>query len=198
MNETDIFVPMLREGEMIVWTGKPKNGIRLIESDRIFLPMSIILIGFSGFLDYVMIYYQPGIFYIIITLTLNLIAVYTSIGRFILSKMRREKTFYCITSQRILKCINDSPPKWSTLPLKNIEKIEYTQENDGAGFILFGDTNPLFPWLLGSINFSKEEFPGFEMIPDVKKVYQIIISLLRPNVSNEILNAVQFKTPSQN
>lgn len=190
---------MLREGELIVWTGRPKSGIRLIESDRIFLPMSIILIGFSGFLDYVMIYYQPGIFYILITATLNIIAVYTSFGRFILSKMRRERTFYCITNQRILKHIKQSPlPKWSTLPLKNLEKIEYTHEHDGTGFILFGDTNPLFPWLLGSINFSKEEFPGLEMIEDVKKVYELIISLLRPGVSAELLNAVHFKAPPLN
>jgi hypothetical protein len=198
MNEFELFGPMLRAGETIVWTGKPKSGIRLIESDRIFLPMSIILTGFSGFLDYAMIYYQPDIFYWVITVTLNLIAIYTSFGRFILSKMRREKTFYCITSQRILKCMNNTPPKWSTLPLKNIEKIEYTRESDDSGFILFGDTNPVFPWLLGSINFSKEEFPGFEMIADVKSVYELIISLLRPGVSAEILNAVHFKSPPPN
>ncbi len=167
------FNALLKDKEIILWTGKPVRGIKLRDADIIILPMSIILLGFSGMLDYVLFKLQAPVIFRVIGFLFGLIAIYMGVIRILLNSTKREKTFYCITTKRVLM-LSGSKMKLQTLPLKNIERIDLTEEKDGTGFIIFGNTNPLWPWLLGSFYMSGDNIPGLQMLPDVKKVFDLL------------------------
>src|SRR5204862_6116231 len=98
--------------------------------------------------------------------------------RFTLDILKRKRTHYCITDKRVL-VISGRKHVLKTLPLKNIDRLDKTEEKDGSGFIIFGDINPLWPWLLGSFYMAGDNIPGLEMLADVNSVYDILESQIR-------------------
>ncbi|MGB3075259.1 MAG: hypothetical protein WBB36_08050 [Chitinophagales bacterium] len=174
MDTAVLFKEYLKEEEIILWTGQPKRGIQIRDADLILIPMSIILIGFSIILDYTLVHYNSGIFFKLFGGLLALAGIELGLIRFIMDAARRASTFYCITNKRIIVLTGKRKRLIKTLPLKNIDRMEITEENDGSGFIIFGNTNPLYPWLLGGFYFTTDSVPGLELLPDVKNVYRII------------------------
>jgi hypothetical protein len=170
---TEYFSPHLKEGERILWTGKPKTGFQLRDADIILIPVSIILIGFSVVLDYTMIQFESPAIFKVIGVLFAVAGIYFGGVRFFLDRAKRRKIFYCITDKRVL-IIAGSKKKLKTLPLKNIERLDLTEEKDGSGFIIFGNTNPLWPWLLGKFIMAGEGVPGLEMIDGVKEVHRLL------------------------
>ena len=88
--------------------------------------------------------------------------------------------------------------KLKTLPLKNIERMDLTEEKNNFGHITFGSTNPLWPFLFGHFYLSLENIAGLENIPDAKKVFQLIEKLKRINVSENVINTVKGNDSSAN
>ncbi|MBA3649109.1 MAG: hypothetical protein H0W62_11265 [Chitinophagales bacterium] len=183
-----LFIPYLKEDEKIIWTGQPKRGVQLRDADMLLIPMSIILVGFSLILNYTLLYYESPFTLKIIGVMLALASVYMCILRFFLSARKRARTFYCITNKRVLLKNERKKLNLKTLPLKNIERLDLTEEKDGSGFIILGNTNPLYPWLLGGFYFVQEALPGLAMLPNVKEVYDILYSLVKINITPSLLN----------
>lgn len=76
------------------------------------------------------------------------------------------------------------------MPLKNIERLERTIEKDGSGFVIFGSTNPIYPWLFGNFYFSGEAIPGLIQIEDVTYVYDLLITLIKTEISPQLLEQI--------
>ncbi len=88
--------------------------------------------------------------------------------------------------------------KFQTLPLKDIEQLDYSEEKDDSGFIFFGNTNPIWPWLFGKFFFTFGAIPGFELIPDVQKVNLIIKEAIGNYVDPFVLEKVKPDAKSLN
>ncbi|MCS6991334.1 MAG: hypothetical protein NZL95_05680 [Chitinophagales bacterium] len=180
------FSPYLKEGETILWLGGPKQGFFLRDADIILIPFSIILVGFSAIIDYIIITYRAPVSYQIIGLMFAGAGIYMAGIRFVRDYFRRKYTCYCITNRRVLK-LSGRRSKLFTLPLRNISHLDKNEEKDGSGFIFFGNTNPLWPWLFGKFYFTSHPLPGLELIPEVDKVYQ----LLRRQINTEIASPLR-------
>ncbi len=178
----------MKDGEIILWEGKPMSGFRFRDTDIILIPISIILLGFSVMLNYILIHFESDFIFKVIGIALAMLAIYTGGLRFFFNAQKRRRTFYCITNKRILM-ISGRKKKLQTLPLKNIDRLDKTEEKDGSGFIIFGSTNPLWPWLLGSFYMTGDTIPGMQMIPDVKEVF----ALLEDRIKVEMPEALKEK-----
>lgn len=178
-----LFEKYLKEEERILWVGQPKQGIQIRDADMILIPMSIILIGFSIILNYTLFHYEASILFYMVGVILAASAIYMGIIRFFADSAKRSHTYYCITSKRVIVLRGKKKPVIKTLPFKNIERMDTTDEKDGSGFIIFGATNPLYPWLLGGFYFTAESVPGLELLPDVNFVYNLITSQIKISIS---------------
>ncbi|MEO5675785.1 MAG: hypothetical protein ABIQ74_14175 [Chitinophagales bacterium] len=183
------FTQLLKPGESILWTGKPVKGIRLRDADIILIPMSIILLGFSVMLNYIMLYFESAFIFKFIGITFALIAIYIGGIRILLDADKRRRMTYCITTRRVIR-ISGRKKKLQTLPLKNIDRLDFSEEKDGSGFITFGSTNPLWPWLLGSFYMAGDDIPGMQMLPDVKKVFLILESQIRVELPATLIDKI--------
>lgn len=73
-----------------------------------------------------------------------------------------------------------------TLPLKHIQNVELSLEKDGSGYLSFGKSNPVWPWLFGTFLFTGEQIAGLELVPDAEKVYQLLLKQLDSPVDPEV------------
>jgi hypothetical protein len=183
------FSGLLKEGESIVWSGKPVGGILIRDTDIILIPISIILLGFSVALDYVMIYFESAFIFKFIGVSFALLAVYLGGIRFVLASIRRKRIAYCITNKRVL-VISGRKKKLQTLPLKNIDRLDKTEEKDGSGFIIFGNTNPLWPWLLGGFYMTGNNIPGLALLPDVQSVFTILEDQIKVEMPTSLIDKI--------
>ncbi len=87
---------------------------------------------------------------------------------------------------------------FQTLPLKDIEQLDFSEEKDGSGFILFGNANPIWPWLFGKFFFTRGTIPGFELVPEVQKVDLIIKEAIGNYVDPFVLDKVKPDARSLN
>ena len=190
LNLNEKFSRFLKPGETILWTGNPVPGILIRDADIILIPMSIILLGFSVILDYVMMHFESNFIFKIIGVTFALLAIYMGGIRFLFDSLKRKRTFYCITNKRVL-VISGRKGKLKTLPLKNIESLDKTEEKDGSGFLIFGNTNPLWPWLLGGFYMAGENIPGLETLPDVREVFTILEAQIKVEMPDSLIEKIK-------
>ena len=194
---SQLFIPKLKENEKILWSGIPRQKILLRDVDMIFVPVSIIAVGFGVFFHFAIFYYHQY-FFLPIAVSIVLIGLYLGGIRFFLDTARRKALWYCVTDKRILLLSGKNQKNFKTLPLKDIEQLDFSEEKDGSGFILFGNTNPIWPWLFGKFFFTRETIPGFELIPDVRKVDQIIKEAIGSYVDPFVLEKVKPDETSLN
>lgn len=188
--DDQLFTPFLKESESMLWRGQPKKGIQLRDADMILIPMSIILIGFALILNYILWLYSASFLLHLFGALLAAGGIYLGVIRFFVDASKRARTFYGISDKRVIVLTRNRKPAIKTLPLKNIDRMDITLEKDGSGFIIFGNTNPLYPWLLGGFYFTGESVPGLELLPDVRMVYDLLNKQIRIPVSPLLTTAI--------
>lgn len=194
---SQLFNSKLKENENILWSGAPRQKIFLRDVDMILVPISIIAIGFGLFFNFAIFYYQQ-FFFLPISISIVLAGFYIGILRFFIDSARRKKIWYCVTDKRILMLSKKNQSVFQTLPLKDIEQLDFSEEKDGSGFILFGNTNPIWPWLFGKFFFTRGTIPGFELVPEVQKVDLIIKEAIGNYVDPFVLDKVKPDARSLN
>lgn len=185
-----IFSTFLKPDEKLLWSGQPKRGILFRDADMILIPMSIILIGFALILDFALLHYKASLPLQLFGILLAGAGLYMGLIRYFRDAAKRARTFYCITDKRVIVSVGRKKPVIRTLPLKNIDRMEITIEKDGSGFLIFGNTNPLYPWLLGGFYFTGESVPGLELLPDVKFVYNILNQQIKVPVTPSLTSVM--------
>ncbi len=168
---------IIQENEEVLWQGVPRQGILFRDLDILAIPMSIMLFGFSIILDFAIIHYKVGFAILSFAILLNILFLYLGVFRFIINARRRKNQAYILTNKRIIVSQkNRSGIKYKTLPYRNIEGLEITNEKDGYGFITFGNINPVLPWLFGGYVLNGDKLYGLELVPNAAKVHEIILN----------------------
>jgi hypothetical protein len=67
-------------------------------------------------------------------------------GRFIVDARERERTFYGITSERIIIVSGLFSRRTKSLNLRTLTDISLIERPDGSGTITFGPTHPVGQW----------------------------------------------------
>jgi hypothetical protein len=183
------FEPLLKPGEKILWYGMPRQGLLIRDADMLAVPMSIMLLGFTLLIDFFAVT-NPNLFTVASAVLFSGLFVYLGVLRFFTAANRRKRIHYCITTRRVI-VMRGKKRALSTLPLRNIQRAEVTAEKDGSGYISFGNTNPVFPWLFGTFYSTSDQIAGLELIIDVEIVYAVLTaqlqSLVSPTVKEELM-----------
>ena len=198
MNQNEIFKPLLKSEEKLLWTGQPKQGFIIRDRDMILIPISIIVIGFAGFINWMVIFYEGSIQLKLIAFVLGIFAINFLIIRFIRDSFKRKHIHFAITNQRVIKKFGVFKKEIRTLPLANLGIIELIEDKKGVGYISFGNNNSLFTWLFGNFRSSEDSVAGFELISDAKRVFDLLKVLQNRNLAADLKQDVSLTSLSNN
>jgi hypothetical protein len=170
------FQTYLFPDERVLWTGEPRQGIRLSPLDVFAIPFSlfwtgIVIFMFTATLD------TPGFPDVVLVLFL-VFGLYFTVGRFIHDAALRKRIHYAVTNERVLVISGLLSLKLTSLDLQRLPRLELSERRDGTGTISFdssgwmsnfGRYNGFSMWLpaLGSA-------AQFYRIDNPRKVYELI------------------------
>lgn len=169
----------LTANEKLVWAGKPKTGIVLRKSDAFLIPFSLFWAGFAIFWETGVVSGNTPFFFKLWGIPFVVVGLYMTVGRFFVDAKKRANTVYGITKDRIIIKSGIFSQDITSLNIRSIMDITFSQKNDNSGTIILGPTDLRYSMLQGV------EWPGvkqansLDLIEDVKSVYDKIIELQR-------------------
>ncbi|MGO9446655.1 MAG: hypothetical protein ACLPXB_18055 [Thiobacillaceae bacterium] len=115
-----------------------------------------------------------------------LAGLYITVGRFFLDSYRRARTYYAVTDQRAIILSGLTNREVKRLSHQGLNDVSLNERSDGRGGITFGPANPLYSMWSGTAwpGIGKKLVPAFDLIPDVRRVYDLIRDAQRLAVSN--------------
>ena len=144
----------LHPGESILWMGQPQSGLLWRRSDWLLLPLSIILCGLAcwleGWIIILLVEAAPILndslglflflgllFFAMLCLPLVLVGLFLMIGRFFFDRMRRSRTLYAVTNQRVLIATFILKQRVKTVPLdKKVNlRLEINKSDRGSIYL---------------------------------------------------------------
>lgn len=166
----------LSSGELLLWSGRPRQGILLRGSDVYMIPFSLLWGGFAFFWEYSA--YKSGAppFFLLFGGFFTIIGIYFIFGRFVADSMKRKGTYYGVTHDRVLILSEFPTYKLKSLNLRTFSDITLTNRSDGSGSIIFGTQHTMTSRMDGISWPGMEQYqsPMFEFIENAKTVYEII------------------------
>lgn len=167
----------LGPGERLVWSGKPRGGIRLRAQDAFLIPFSLLWCGFAIFWEVGVSVNAgpllgPGLFFRLWGIPFVIIGLYLVFGRFFVDALTRAGTYYGVTTERALIVTTWFGRRLRSISLRTLGDISLSERSDESGTITFGSGQPI-PQPFG--RGSRYSPPAFEMIENVKNVYQLIV-----------------------
>jgi hypothetical protein len=174
-NLSDKFRDELNPGERIIWSGQPQQGFILRAADIFMIPFSLMWGGFAFFWEFSVVSSGAPLFAMIWGIPFVLVGIYIIFGRFFIDMAQRNKTYYALTNERVIILSGLFNQNTKTLDLKKLPEINISTKGNGKGTITFGASHPM-AWMYsgsGYPNMGRYNIaPSFEMIDDVKMVYQ--------------------------
>ncbi|MBM2814444.1 MAG: hypothetical protein HW421_1206 [Ignavibacteria bacterium] len=169
--------PYLNSYENILWVGQPKKGIIIQSSELIMILQGIFFCGFGILLFSIVIKAEVPIIIKIFVFVIMIMGLYFLFGRMMYDAIRRGKTIYGVTDERIIMKEGIIFKKVKSLNIRTISDIGFEEKSDGSGTIFFGTKN-IFNFLTG-LNWrsSMKPTPSIDKIQEVRKVYNQIIEL---------------------
>ena len=164
----------LQSGERQLWAGVPRQGLVLRPSDAIQIPFSCLWAGFAVFWELKVMRTGAPFFFRLWGLPFIAMGVYITVGRFFIDAMRRARTAYAVTSDRIIITRAGRFAQTQSLMLATLPDVTLTEGKDGSGTITFGLTGALPLMARGATWSGAPRGPSFESIPDAQQVYGII------------------------
>ncbi|MBM3940628.1 MAG: hypothetical protein FJ318_07025 [SAR202 cluster bacterium] len=129
-DEAALFQPLLRRGERVLWTGRPRPGVRLAPIDRILVPFSgawalVLALAYvsaarQGTLS--MTWFVP----------LAAVAAYLVMGRFMLGAYLRGRARYAITNRRVIAVGGLFGHTATSRDIDSIDAVAIEPHPDGA------------------------------------------------------------------
>lgn len=153
-------------------------------SDAFMIPFSLLWGGFAIFWEATVILSGAPTFFWLWGVPFVLIGLYLIFGRFFIDARTRATTFYGVTNDRIIITSGKHGKRVQSLSLSTLGDISLDERADGSGTISFAAAaNPLGRWgnfgTWPGMNANRQAPPSFEMIPQAKKVYEMIRSAQR-------------------
>lgn len=170
----------LRRGERLLWSGQPRQGIRLRLADALLIPLGILAVITAVFWQ-VAAFDIRDLFFTLWGIAFLLGALYLFFGRFLVDVMKRRNTYYGVTDERIIIVSGLLSRKVDSINLRHLFKCTVTEKRDGSGTITFDPPNPTAVWFGGGWWPGSGQFgaPTFDLIENVREVYDLIVTAQR-------------------
>lgn len=182
----------LDPGEKLVWSGRPKQGLRLQAGDVFVIPFSLMWGGFAFFWEasvlgltpltihtHVAMHGGAPLLMAIWGIPFCLVGLYMIFGRFFFDAYARCKTWYGVTDRRAIVLKSAFSTNITSFDYNNLTNLNLVERKDNSGDILFG-----FPGPWGNIGGSDwpssrraPRTPGFYLLPQARTTYNLIREL---------------------
>jgi hypothetical protein len=173
---TRVIQSELEPGESLLWAGQPVQGIKLRGSDIFMIPFSFLWGGFAIFWEYSAIENGAPFFFLLFGVPFVLVGLYIMFGRFFVGAKQRAKTFYGLSTERVIIVSGLFSKKVKSLNLRTLTDVSLSESSGGYGSISFGNTLPFFA-MMGDMSWpGMEQYvgPRFDLVSHAKQVYQQI------------------------
>jgi hypothetical protein len=162
----------LDDGEQLVWSGMPKQGLLLQPIDAVMIPTSLLWGGFALYWEYEVVNTHQFWVLQIWGIPFVLIGLFLIVGRFFVDAALRGRTYYGLTDKRVLIVVGD---KLQSYPFSDISGIVIRSGLDRVGTIVFGVPGTPVPTNMNVVMpSSRVNFPTFLLIADAQSVYDQI------------------------
>jgi hypothetical protein len=181
----DVIRRHLEPGEQLIWAGRPPQGVRARLVDLWFVPM--LLLSLFG-IALVLAIGQPlalsgvGLY--------GITVVFLAVDRFILAPRRRARTWYGLTSERVVVIATRGRTRRTTTAiLARIGAVDFIERPDGTGVLAFDRLSPSWLWAGRELWTAK---PRDHVVLDLPAPASLVFELVR---DTQRANH-QFLTPS--
>jgi len=183
------FDSFLDRGERLLWSGQPKQGVRLQASDVFMIPFSLMWGGFAIFweasvLGLTGLSHQaahPGrsggapLFMALWGIPFVLVGLYIIFGRFFYDAASRSKTWYGVTDRRLVILKSLFTNKLSSFDYATLTNLNLVERGDRSGDVVFGTPPPMAAFSNSSWpGTGRYAVPGFYLLPDARNVFNQI------------------------
>lgn len=124
--------------EKLLWSGRPRRGLRLNPVDIVLVPFSLFFLGFALYWESSALGSAAPTDFKLAGALFVLVGAYLAIGRFFLVAWRRARTAYAITDARVIILSWFAWERVKSLKLQYIANMSVVEELDGTGTILLG------------------------------------------------------------
>jgi hypothetical protein len=165
--------PQLGPGEKLLWSGQPRRGLRLRATDALLIPFSLMWCGFAVFWELSVIKEGAPFWFRLWGIPFVLMGLYLIAGRFFVDAWQRGRTYYGLTSERILLVSAGFQREVKSLPLRNLPEVTLRERGDRSGTISFGPASATHGWLAEAPwpGMGKYLPPRFDMVENARLVY---------------------------
>ena len=173
--------PYLLSGENLLWTGRPQTGFVLTKADIFRIPFSLLWGGFAVFWEYLAYTSGAPPFFLLFGAPFVVIGIYIIAGRFFVDLVRRGKTVYGLTEDRVLILSGFATPSLKAFQIRELPEITLSVRPDRRGTITFGPTT-IFDGMRFDASWrggKRVSSPAFELVENAPDVYQTIQGLQR-------------------
>ena len=183
---SDVFSHKLLEGEKVIWTGQPGQGVILTGRDALMIPFSLLWSGFVVFWETTVLSLKRSpVIMRLWGIPFVLAGIYFIFGRFLVDAYIRKRMHYAVTNQRILISRLSPFTAFTSLSLDRLPELRLTEGRNGRGTIYFGQqAQGLSRNGFGVWTPSLDSTPQFISIDDAQNVYGKIQRAIRPSSSN--------------
>jgi len=166
----------LGRSERLLWSGVPRQGLLFRGTDILVVPISFLWAGFAVFWEYSVASKGVPFFFMLWGIPFVLLGLYITVGRFFVDSYQRSRTYYAVTDQRVIILGGLINREVKSLALSGLNDVSLNERSDHSGSITFGPTNPAYAMWSGTVwpGMGKKAAPAFDLIPDVRKVFDLI------------------------
>lgn len=158
--------------EKVLWTGRPAGGIKFRAVDVFMIPFSLLWGGFALFvIPWNLNGSGMGVVGILLPLFFKLMAIYITVGRFLIDMIRRNLTLYGLTDRSAVFLTTFLGTRAQVVALKFCSGISLQENGRGAGSVTFGTPAPF--WAQSRSMSNAPQVPTFEYIDDARAVYEL-------------------------
>lgn len=166
----------LTRDERLIWSGQPVSGIRFQPEDLFMIPFSIMWAGFAFFWETTVLLTDAPFFFKLWGIPFVLVGLYTLFGRFVIDSIQRKRTYYALTSRRVVIITTWPGKNIQSLMLHTLPDITLSTGRGGRGTITFGSPPFGMPFNTTSSwpGMKRYRTPAFALIEDAREVYDLI------------------------
>ena len=163
----------LNRDERLLWSGRPSQGLLLRGSDLMMIPFSLLWAGFAFFWEYnVVSSGKAPLFFMLWGVPFVLMGLYVTVGRFFVDSYQRGRTFYGLTTERVVLVSGIFNRKVESLSLRNLPEITLSERSNGNGSVEFGG-KAVSQFMRGFYwpGATRQLPPTFDLIENARQVY---------------------------
>jgi hypothetical protein len=168
----------LLDGERVIWSGRPNQGLLLTQRDWLLVPFSLLWGGFAIFWEVGVVQTSAPVLFRFWGVPFVLIGLYLIAGRLLVDAWARSKTQYAVTNRRILIARSAPFGKFTAIALDHLSDVHLNEHANGRGTIRFGQPAPY--WGRGAVwTPAFDATPQFLAVENSRRVFEQIQRAMR-------------------